>query len=350
MVALAGMRLGNRFIDPVSLAIRMGWSAIISGCDRLTITCLRHQRDPKSPSRRGTETPSRLRYAGRRNAGSSTVPRTENGTCIPAAPEAPGTSFLSSRPTDDRAPVETGVCGPSWSRPPMPWCQWDNGPLGQFYARKAPEIWARRTIIALARRLLIVAWRMLPRRARSTERYERPRGVPKHRGLQKKTRIQMPSTVPVPDPPRVTRRQEKAPGEGRARGVDDEHSFRLDFNHRWRPRWNLLCGACAGCAAAVVALGVAAVAQPASAAITRVTLTSTDNRNVRCPGTVHVTGTAHGTPGQPLTVTYTTAFNGKPPADILGTPVTATMPTSGVAKASYAVHVPVLTGPDDTSR
>ncbi len=99
--------------------------------------------------------------------------------------------------------------------------------------------------------------------------------------------------------------------------------------------------------AAVVALGVAAIAQPASAAITRVTLTSTDNRNVRCPGTVHVTGTAHGTPGQPLTVTYTTAFNGKPPADILGTPVTATMPASGVAKATYAVPVPVLTGPND---
>ena len=70
-------------------------------------------------------------------------------------------------------------------------------------------------------------------------------------------------------------------------------------------------------AAAVVVLGVAAVAQPASAAITRVTLTSTDNRNVRCPGTVHVTGTA-GTPGQPLTVTYTTAFNGKPPVDVFG--------------------------------
>jgi hypothetical protein len=39
--------------------------------------------------------------------------------------------------------------------------RWDNGPLGQFYARKAPGVGARKAIIALARKLLIVAWRML---------------------------------------------------------------------------------------------------------------------------------------------------------------------------------------------
>ena len=39
--------------------------------------------------------------------------------------------------------------------------RWDSGPLGQFYARKAQEIGPRKAIIALARKLLIVAWRML---------------------------------------------------------------------------------------------------------------------------------------------------------------------------------------------
>jgi len=39
--------------------------------------------------------------------------------------------------------------------------RWDTGPLGQFYTRKAQEVGSRRAIIALARKLLIVAWRML---------------------------------------------------------------------------------------------------------------------------------------------------------------------------------------------
>ena len=34
-------------------------------------------------------------------------------------------------------------------------------PLGQFYARKAQEVGSHKAIIALARKLLIVAWRML---------------------------------------------------------------------------------------------------------------------------------------------------------------------------------------------
>jgi transposase len=83
--------------------------------------------------------------------------------------------------------------------------QWDSGPLGQFYARKAQEIGPRKAIIALARKLLIVAWRMLL----TGEVYRAVRATTvarKHRELQKKIRIQMPSTVPVPDPARVPRR------------------------------------------------------------------------------------------------------------------------------------------------
>jgi len=40
--------------------------------------------------------------------------------------------------------------------------RWDDGPLGQFSARKARQVGPRKAIIALARKLLIVAWRMLP--------------------------------------------------------------------------------------------------------------------------------------------------------------------------------------------
>ena len=83
--------------------------------------------------------------------------------------------------------------------------QWDSGPLGQFYARKAQEIGPRKAIIALARKLLIVAWRMLL----TGEVYRAARATTvarKHRELQKTIRIQMPSTVPVPDPTRVIRR------------------------------------------------------------------------------------------------------------------------------------------------
>jgi len=69
----------------------------------------------------------------------------------------------------------------------------------------AQEIGPRKTIIALARKLLIVAWRMLLmgevyRAAKATT------VARKRRELQKKTRIQLPSTVPVSDPARVTRR------------------------------------------------------------------------------------------------------------------------------------------------
>ena len=83
--------------------------------------------------------------------------------------------------------------------------QWDSGPLGQFYTRKAQEIGPRKAIIALARKLLIVAWRMLL----TGEVYRAVRATTvarKHRELQNKIRIQMPSTVPVLDSARVTRR------------------------------------------------------------------------------------------------------------------------------------------------
>ncbi len=83
--------------------------------------------------------------------------------------------------------------------------RWDSGPLGQFYVRKARQVGPRKAIIALARKLLIVAWRMLL----TGEVYRAVRATTvarKHRELQKKIRIQMPSTVPVPDPARVTRR------------------------------------------------------------------------------------------------------------------------------------------------
>ena len=37
----------------------------------------------------------------------------------------------------------------------------DSGPLGAFYRRKVKQLGAKRTLVALARKLLIVAWRML---------------------------------------------------------------------------------------------------------------------------------------------------------------------------------------------
>jgi len=83
--------------------------------------------------------------------------------------------------------------------------QWDSGPLSQFYARKAQEIGPRKAIIALARKLLIVAWRMLL----TGEIYRAARATTvarKHRELQNKIQIQMPSTGPVLDSARVTRR------------------------------------------------------------------------------------------------------------------------------------------------
>ena len=99
--------------------------------------------------------------------------------------------------------------------------QWDSGPLGQFHARKAPEIGPRKAIIALARTLLIVAWRMLL----TDEVYRAARATTvarKHRALQNKIRSQMPSTVPVLDSARLTRRPST-----RAAGTEGARS-------RWR--------------------------------------------------------------------------------------------------------------------
>ncbi len=90
--------------------------------------------------------------------------------------------------------------------------QWDSGPLGQFYARKAREIGPRKAIVALARKLLIVAWRMLL----TGEVYRAARAATvarKHRELQSKIRIQMPSTVPVLYSARVIRQPRTRAGE-----------------------------------------------------------------------------------------------------------------------------------------
>ncbi len=89
--------------------------------------------------------------------------------------------------------------------------KWDSGPLGQFYARKAREIGPRKAIIALARKLLIVAWRMLL----TGEVYRAARATTvarKYREVQKKLRIQMPSMVPVQDLARVSRQPRTCPG------------------------------------------------------------------------------------------------------------------------------------------
>jgi transposase len=75
--------------------------------------------------------------------------------------------------------------------------RWDSGPLGQFYTRKAQEVGPRKAIIALARKLLIVAWRMLL----TGEVYRAARATVvarKQREVLKKTRIQMPTTVQEP--------------------------------------------------------------------------------------------------------------------------------------------------------
>ncbi len=94
--------------------------------------------------------------------------------------------------------------------------KWDSGPLGQFYARKAQEIGPRKAIIALARKLLIVAWRMLL----TGEVYRAARAATvarKQREVQKKIRIQMPSMIPVQKPARATQRPEAH--AGRTEGV-----------------------------------------------------------------------------------------------------------------------------------
>jgi transposase len=83
--------------------------------------------------------------------------------------------------------------------------RWDNGPLGQFYARKARQVGPRKATIALARKRLIVAWRMLL--TGELYRAAKPAVVArKHRELQKVTRIQLPATLPAQHPVHVTRK------------------------------------------------------------------------------------------------------------------------------------------------
>jgi transposase len=83
--------------------------------------------------------------------------------------------------------------------------RWDSGPLGHFYVRKAQEVGARKAIIALARKLLIMAWRMLL----TGEVYRAARATVvarKQREIQTKIRIRMPSMMPVQEPVRATQR------------------------------------------------------------------------------------------------------------------------------------------------
>ncbi len=68
----------------------------------------------------------------------------------------------------------------------------DTGPLGQFYARKRAQIGHKKALIALARKLLIVAWRMLL--TGEVYRAAKPRSVArKHRMLQRHTDHPLPT-------------------------------------------------------------------------------------------------------------------------------------------------------------
>lgn len=83
--------------------------------------------------------------------------------------------------------------------------RWDSGPLGQFYARKVQEVGPRKAIIALARKLLVVAWRML----QTGEVYRAARMTTvtrKHRELQSKIRMRMAPMLAAQDLASATRR------------------------------------------------------------------------------------------------------------------------------------------------
>lgn len=98
--------------------------------------------------------------------------------------------------------------------------RWDSGSLGQFYARKARLVGPRKAIIALARKLLIVAWRML----QTGEVYRAARATTvtrKHRELQTKSRIQMAPVLAAQDPAGATRRL-----RARAERLEGMHSRR----------------------------------------------------------------------------------------------------------------------------
>ncbi len=85
--------------------------------------------------------------------------------------------------------------------------RWDSGPLGQFYARKTHQVGPRKAMIALARKLLIVAWRMLL----TGEVYRAAKAAVvarKHRELQRVSRIQLPATLPAQHLVPVTRKSD----------------------------------------------------------------------------------------------------------------------------------------------
>ena len=71
----------------------------------------------------------------------------------------------------------------------------DTGSLGQFYARKRAQIGHKKALIALARKLLIVAWRMLL--TGELYRAAKPRSVArKHRMLQRRASQPLPPFEP----------------------------------------------------------------------------------------------------------------------------------------------------------
>jgi len=122
--------------------------------------------------------------------------------------------------------------------------RWDNGPLGQFYTRKAQEVGARKAIIALA-------GSETPHRsvAHAVDGRSLP-GGPSHGGgvsnasckgrsgfsYQQRCRLSLLRATPDHQP--------HAPEARRLRRVNGERSFRLDFNHRWKFRltWRLSAG------------------------------------------------------------------------------------------------------------
>lgn len=89
----------------------------------------------------------------------------------------------------------------------------DTGPLGQFYARKRAQIGHKKATIALARKLLIVAWRMLL--TGEVYRAVKPRSVArKHRTLQRLAGSPSPTidlSHPVPNPAPPPRHQTPVP-------------------------------------------------------------------------------------------------------------------------------------------
>jgi len=92
--------------------------------------------------------------------------------------------------------------------------RFDNGPLGQFYHRKRRQLGHKRAVVALARKLLIVAWRMLL--TGESYRYQRPKTVQNKmsqlRGLRRHQRNWEDVMVTVLAKPQERARQSRMKG------------------------------------------------------------------------------------------------------------------------------------------